>query len=77
MAALTTVQPVVAGLLVVLVACASTARQREIEQAKKDVSQEIERICALPPAQRETELAKLQKEEGLVLYCGKANGEDR
>jgi hypothetical protein len=56
-----------------LAACASPTKQRpeDVQQARRDVAMEIERICGLPQAERDAELAKLQKTEGLVLYCGR------
>lgn len=51
-------------------ACATAPQEAEDPlTSDPELGQRIEKICALPPAEREAELAKL-KEEGLVLYCG-------
>ena len=36
----------------------------------------IDRICALPPAERDAQLAKLQAETGVALVCGSKNPSD-
>ncbi len=63
-------------LLVVLMltnACSSPAQRRaeENREINKKAAQEVSRICALPPDQRDAELKKVQQESGMVLYCGK------
>lgn len=44
-------------------------------QAEKEVAREIDRICALPKAERDAQLEKLKKETRLTLYCGSAETE--
>jgi hypothetical protein len=63
---------VLVGGLCVLTGCPTPSQRRaeEAAQARKDVVQEIARICALPAGEREAELEKLQKNEGMVLFCG-------
>jgi hypothetical protein len=63
-----------AGLLasLVLVGCATAEQKKAAENAaiQKRAATEIERICALPEAQREAEIQKIKDQSGMVLYCG-------
>jgi hypothetical protein len=56
----------------VLCGCTTSAQQKaaENEDLNKEAAAEIMRICSLPPAERDAELAKVAKEEGMVIYCG-------
>ena len=50
-----------------------TATQRKSAEARKTTQkavQKIDRICALPQAEREAQLKKLETESGVVLFCG-------
>jgi aminopeptidase N len=38
--------------------------------AKEESAREIERICALPEAERQAQLEKAEQESGVVIYCG-------
>jgi outer membrane biogenesis lipoprotein LolB len=65
---------VVAGLgaVLLLLACTTAAERRAAENARieKQAAAEINRICALPEAEREAELKKIKDQSGMVLYCG-------
>ncbi len=56
----------------VLAACETAAERQAKENARveKRAATEINRICALPDAQREAELKKIKEQSGMVLYCG-------
>jgi hypothetical protein len=41
----------------------------ETEEAREALSQRVNTICAMPPAEREAELVKLKEETGLALVC--------
>ena len=66
----------VAGALLLLactlVGCTTAAERRATENARveKQAAAEINRICALPEAEREAELKKIKDQSGMVLYCG-------
>lgn len=50
----------------------STATPRKAADASKTTQkavQKIHRICALPPAERDAQLKKLEAETGVVLVC--------
>jgi hypothetical protein len=58
--------------LVLLAGCnASARRATENVAIEKQAAQEVRRICALPPAQRDAELARIEKESGIVVRCGR------
>jgi len=59
--------------LVLLTACTTPAQRRAEERTalEKHAAQDINRICALAPAEREQELKKLEAQSGMVVYCGK------
>jgi hypothetical protein len=64
-----------AGLAVTLTAalgCTSPAERQAAENARveKQAAKEINRICALPDAQRDAELKRIKEQSGMVLYCG-------
>jgi hypothetical protein len=61
-------------LLALLCACQTAAQRKAAERAtvNKRAADEINRICSLPPAEREVELKKIKEESGMVLYCGGA-----
>jgi len=63
--------PVVAAL-VLLGGCITEAQRRAAENAaiQKQAAHEVRRICALPPAERDAELQRIEKESGIVLHCG-------
>lgn len=65
---------VVAGVAsaLLLLACTTPAERRAAENARveKQAAAEINRICALPEAEREAELKKIKDQSGMVLYCG-------
>jgi hypothetical protein len=58
--------------LVFLVACATKQQRRaqENEAIKAQAAQEIRRICALPESERQTEVGRIKRESGMVIYCG-------
>ena len=64
----------VAGVAIVLalLGCTTPAQRQAAENARveKQAAQEINRICALPEAEREAELKKIKDQSGMVLYCG-------
>jgi hypothetical protein len=65
--------PVVALAALVLVgSCAIGAQRRAAEhtEIQKQAAQEVRRVCALPPAQRDAELERINKESGIVVQCG-------
>jgi hypothetical protein len=55
-----------------LAACQTPAQQQETKnpEINKQAAAEINRICALPDAEREAELKKIKEQSGVVLYCG-------
>jgi starvation-inducible outer membrane lipoprotein len=57
---------------IVLSGCGTTAPRKAAEPAKttQKAVQKIDRICALPPAERDAQLKKLEAETGVVLGCG-------
>lgn len=61
------------AVLSLLCACTTEAHRRAAEHAavEKEAAQEVRRICALPPAERQAELAKISKDSGIVVQCGK------
>jgi len=64
----------VAGVAIALelLGCTTPAQRQAAENARveKQAAQEINRICALPEAEREAELKKIKDQSGMVLYCG-------
>jgi len=52
--------------------CSTTASRKPADAGKttQKARQEIERICALPPAERDAQLEKLKAETGVELLCG-------
>jgi len=61
------------GTLLSLSGCSTPERRRaaETEAINRQAAQEIERICALHGAARDTELKKLKQQSGFELYCPK------
>jgi hypothetical protein len=67
--------PTFIGLVASLVALGSCQTPSEQQAAKnaeinKHAAAEVNRICALPDAEREAELKKIKEQSGVVLYCG-------
>jgi hypothetical protein len=60
-------------------ACTTDAQRRATEntEIKSQAAQEIDRICSLPPAEREAALEKLKEESGLELQCAKQQDQAR
>ena len=58
--------------VIALCGCTTPAQQKaaENEDLNKEAAAEILRICSLPPAERDAELARVAKEDGMVIYCG-------
>jgi len=54
-----------------LTACATRAERTATEQAalRQQAAQEIDRICALPEAERQADIRKIKEESGLELQC--------
>jgi len=63
---------ILAGALA-LSGCETNAQLKAAEARKTTQAgaQEINRICALPQAEREAQLKKLETESGVVLFCPK------
>jgi hypothetical protein len=63
---------VLALALAALASCETAAERRAAENARieKQAAAEINRICALPEAERAVELKKIKDQSGMVLYCG-------
>lgn len=63
--------PILAAMAV-LGGCITEAQRREAqsEAIQKETAHEVRRICALPQAEREAELRKIETESGIVLHCG-------
>jgi hypothetical protein len=59
-------------ITLLLLACTTPAERQAAENARveKQAAAEINRICALPEAEREAELKKIKDQSGMVLYCG-------
>ena len=47
------------------------ARGSDPGRTTQKALQKIDRICALPEAERDAQLKKLEAETGVVLFCGK------
>jgi len=56
----------------VLSGCTAAAPRKAADAGKttQKAEQKIERICALPPAERDAQLKKLEAETGVVVFCG-------
>ena len=70
---------VVSALFALILACtlvlsgcsAATPRKApDAGETTQKATQKIDRICALPPAERDAELKKLEAKTGVVLFCG-------
>lgn len=58
----------------VLSGCGTAAAPRKSTDPAKTTQkavQKIDRICALPPSERDAQLKKLEAETGVVLVCSK------
>jgi hypothetical protein len=57
----------------VLSGCGAAAPRKPIDSGKvtQKAVHKIDRICALPPAERDAQLKKLEAETGVVLVCSK------
>jgi len=57
----------------VLSGCGTAAPRKPADAGKttQKAVQKIDRICALPQAQRDAQLKKLEQETGVVLFCSK------
>jgi hypothetical protein len=55
----------------VLSGCSTPATRKPVDAGKttQKAVQKIDRICALPPAERDAQLKKLEAETGVVLAC--------
>lgn len=64
-------------LALTAVAGCATAPQQTVQTTpfQGDLSERINRTCALPESERQVELDKLKNETGFVLYCGKTPAE--
>ena len=53
--------------------CATESHRRAMESAaaEREVAQEMRRVCALPPAERDAELERINKEFGVSVHCGR------
>lgn len=59
------------AVLIPLAACSSGQRKAEEEaQLRQETAQEVRRLCDLPTAEREAELAKVRNEADIVVFCG-------
>jgi hypothetical protein len=70
--------PAIVALVVsiLITGCVGQTQRDSPERAdiEREAALEVERICALPEAQREIELKKIKDESGMVIYCGKPAG---
>lgn len=57
----------------VLSGCGAATPRKAADAGKttQKAVQKIDRICALPPAERDAQLKKLEAETGVVLVCSK------
>ena len=62
----------VAVVLPFIASCQTEAQRKAEENTRveKQAAKEINRICALTQAQRETEVKRIKEQTGVVLYCG-------
>jgi hypothetical protein len=60
------------AMTLLLLACTTPAERQAAKNARveRQAAKEINRICALPEAEREAELKKIKNQSGMVLYCG-------
>jgi hypothetical protein len=63
----------VLGCTLVLSGCGASGPRKAADAGRtaQKAEQKIERICALPPAERDAQLKKIEAETGVVLFCGK------
>ena len=70
---------VVSALFALILACtlvlggcsaATPRRAPDVSKTTQKAVQKIDRICALPPVERDAELKKLEAQTGVVLFCG-------
>lgn len=56
-----------------LSSCATESQRRAMENAaaERDVAQEMRRVCALPVAERDAEIQRIEKEFGVAVHCGR------
>ena len=59
--------------VIVLGACSTAAERRAAQtiEIEKKAGEEIRQICALPEAEREAQIKKLEDAFGMTLDCGK------
>lgn len=64
--------PILVALLL-LGGCTTAAQRRAAENAaiQQEAALEVRRICALPPPERDAEIAKIKTESAIVVYCGR------
>jgi hypothetical protein len=56
-------------------ACASEPKSAlEHSQVQKEVATDVARVCALPPAERESEIARVRSNEGIAIVCPAIQG---
>jgi len=58
-----------AGVYAIFLAGCARGAHAESE-TKQAIDERINEICAMPEPRRTTELERLKKEAGVVLYCG-------
>jgi hypothetical protein len=64
-------------VLVALGLGACTAPAKAPEQNDADIAQWVNRVCALPPAEREAEIARLKDKEGITIFCPNSGAEPK
>jgi hypothetical protein len=60
------------GIFSLLTACVSVAAQRKADDdaaVQKEAAREIQRVCALPEFERESEIRKVKDQSGFVIVC--------
>lgn len=69
---MTSTTALVLACSLVLSSCGTATPRKPADAGKttQKATQKIDRICALPPAERDAQLKKLEAETGVVLFCG-------
>jgi ABC-type Fe3+-hydroxamate transport system substrate-binding protein len=60
------------GIFSLLAACVSATSQHKADEnaaVQKEAAQEIQRVCALPESERESEIRKVKDQSGFVIVC--------
>jgi hypothetical protein len=67
-----TLRLLVLTIVMTMGGCTTDAQRKATEASKvrKEAAKEIERICALPPDERDAEIKRVKEHSGMVIYCG-------